>query len=77
MFDCHGTATLSVSMSTENLSILLYERYLCMLLGLGSPKLSSANGIKKFNWFCIAGCEMIVMGFGDGLRSKPTTTTAL
>ena len=38
----------------------------------------STNGIKKVNWFCIAGCEMIVMGwavfFGDAplwSQSKP------
>ena len=51
--DCHGTATLSVSMSVENFSVLLCGRYLGMLLGLGGggPKLSSANGIKKLIGF--------------------------
>ena len=29
--------------------------------------LLSANGIKKLNWFDIAGCEMIVMGWGGVL----------
>jgi len=34
----------------------------------------SANGIKKVNWFCIAGCEMNVMGWSGAplwLHSKP------
>jgi len=33
----------------------------------GGPNLSSANGIKKVDWFCIAGCEMIVMGWSGVL----------
>ena len=38
---------------------------------------------KKLNWFCIAGCERIVMGWGDSgdallwSRRNPTTTTVL
>jgi len=46
----------------------------------GGLKLSSANGIKKVNLFCIAGREMIVMGWGHTLlwpRSKPITATVL
>ena len=31
----------------------------------GRPKLSSANGIKNLNWFCIARCEIMVIGFGN------------
>ena len=39
----------------------------------------SANGIKKVNWFCIAGCEIIVMGWGGALATRrcgriPSTT---
>jgi len=30
----------------------------------------SANGIKKVNWFCIAGCEMNVMGCGGVLATR-------
>jgi len=32
--------------------------------------LPSANGIKKLNWFCIAGCEMIVIGWGGVLATR-------
>jgi len=32
--------------------------------------LLSANGIKKLNWFYIAGCEMIVMAWGGVLATR-------
>jgi len=36
--------------------------------------ISSANSNKKLHLFCIAGCEMIVMGWSGVLATPPITT---